>query len=352
MNTKNYLSILLLMLVPVLANAQKHIQDAFEKIEKSTSILPSVSTSEEHDSNGRAISETRYVGFKVGSLKNGLTNILQDAFEKDKGKAKTAFINTSPDAPRNHYQIVQKNSPAIILGNKPNSSYLILTFPDKDHPGYRFAYAAEWWDANDPDDTNINEGFLVVAYGETPKAQTGFSPSFNMGNILNVDTAFYRMLPDTSWVGNMERIRELPKMEWPGIVIKDGPSLHWDKDSQQFKMTQTDGKAQDLPSTGSKGEWMANAIDHVEHLSNKDWHRLFGLITQKMIDKDNTEDDLIVAAGIILQLCKNAESLDEDEKGVCIVRLKNIAENFNDTYVGDLLMLSARKLNNSRGTKP
>ena len=244
------------------------------------------------------------------------------------------------------------HGPAIILGNKPNSSYLILTFPDKDHPGYRFAYAAEWWDANDPDDSNINEGFLVVAYGETPKAQTGFSPSFNMGNILNVDTAFYRMLPDTSWVGNMERIRELPKMEWPGIVIKDGPSLHWDKDSQQFKMTQTDGKAQDLPSTGSKGEWMANAIDHVEHLSNKDWHRLFGLITQKMIDKDNTEDDLIVAAGIILQLCKNAESLDEDEKGVCIVRLKNIAENFNDTYVGDLLMLSARKLNNSRGTKP
>ena len=49
---------------------------------------------------------------------------------------------------------------------------------------------------------------------------------------------------------------------------------------------------------------------------------------------------------LILQLCKNAESLDEDEKGVCIVRLKNIAENFNDTYVGDLLMLSARKLNN------
>ena len=48
----------------------------------------------------------------------------------------------------------------------------------------------------------------------------------------------------------------------------------------------------------------------------------------------------------ILQLCKNAESLDEDEKGVCIVRLKNIAKDFNDTYVGDLLMLSAKKLEN------
>ena len=346
MNTKKHLSILLLTLVPVLANAQKHIQDAFEKIEKSTSILPSVSTSEEHDSNGRVISETRYVGFKVGSLKNGLTNILQDAFEKDKGKAKTAFINTSPDAPRNQYQIVQKSSPAIILGNKPNSSYLILTFPDKDHPGYRFAYAAEWWDANDPDDSNINEGFLVVAYGETPKAQTGFSPSFNMGNILNVDTAFYRMLPDTSWVGNMERIRELPKMNWYGKGLGNGPVFYWDEDSQQFKMTQTDGRAQDLPSTDNKGEWMANAIDHVENLSNKDWHRLFGLITQKMFDNDNTEDDLIVAAGIILQLCKNAGSLDEDEKGVCIVRLKNIAKDFNGTYVGDLLMLSARKLGN------
>ena len=246
----------------------------------------------------------------------------------------------------------RKTVPPSSLAKSRNLPISSLLSPTRIIQDIVFAYAAEWWDANDPDDSNINEGFLVVAYGETPKALTGFSPSFNMGNILNVDTAFYRMLPDTSWVGNMERIRELPKMEWPGIVIKDGPSLHWDKDSQQFKMTQTDGKAQDLPSTGSKGEWMANAIDHVEHLSNKDWHRLFGLITQKMIDKDNTEDDLIVAAGIILQLCKNAESLDEDEKGVCIVRLKNIAENFNDTYVGDLLMLSARKLNNSRGTKP
>ena len=125
-------------MVPVLANAQKHIQDAFEKIEKSTTILPSVSMSEERDPNGKVINETRYVGFKVGSLKNGLTNILQDAYEKDRGKAKTAFINTSPDAPRVHYQIVQKNSPAIILGKKQKSSYLILTFPDKDHPGYRF----------------------------------------------------------------------------------------------------------------------------------------------------------------------------------------------------------------------
>lgn len=346
MNTKNYLSIFFLMMVPLLGNAQKNILDAFEKIEKSTNILPSISTSEERDSTGRVVSETRYLEFQVGSLKKGLTNILQEAYEKDKGKAKMAFINTSPHAPRTPYSIVQKNGHAISIGTKARSSYLILTFPDKNHPGYRYAYAAEWWDADNLDDPNTNEGFMVVAYGETPKTQTGFSPSINLENILNVDTTVFRMLPDANWAEQMGKIRDLPKMNWHGMDLKSGSVYYWDKDSQQFKMTPADDMPQILPNTGNNGEWMTSAIDHVEHLSNKDWHRLFGLITQKMIDKGNTEEDLIVAAGIILQLCKNAEALDEDEKGVCIVRLMNIAEDFNDTYVGDLLMLSARKLGN------
>ena len=83
-------------------------------------------------------------------------------------------------------------------------------------------------------------------------------------------------------------------------------------------------------------------------LSNADWHRFFGLLTQQMMDKVNkkSKEDLVVAAGIILDLCKNA-SLDEDERKIVANRLYQVAECFDsdeDLYIHDMLTLAARKV--------
>jgi hypothetical protein len=86
----------------------------------------------------------------------------------------------------------------------------------------------------------------------------------------------------------------------------------------------------------------------VSHLSNADWHRFFGLLTQQMMDKVNkkSKEDLVVAAGIILDLCKNA-SLDDDERKMVVNRLNQMTGYFDsveDEYIYDMLTLAAKKV--------
>jgi hypothetical protein len=106
---------------------------------------------------------------------------------------------------------------------------------------------------------------------------------------------------------------------------------------------------EDIPFDGNKDSWMALALQRgVSNLSNTDWHRFFGLLTQQMMDKVNkkSKEDLVVAAGIILDLCKNA-SLDEDERKIVANRLYQVAECFDineDSYIYDMLTLAARKV--------
>lgn len=344
MKTKNLLLALLTMTVPMAADAQDNVLKAFEKIEKSTSVHPSYSKNEVRDSTGRIVSSTYYMGFKIGSIKNGLPNLLQEAFDKDKDKAKTAFIITSPNAPRPHYQIVQKGGNSISLGNKNGSSYFILTYPDNEHQGYRHAYAAEWWDAGDPNDPNIKEGYTVIAYGETPLPQYGALPSMKMDGTYGMDTTVLRMLPNSDWVEQVEKIKDRHIPDLSKMRVLDGKTFSWDLPSQQLRIVPFDGKPHNLPSTGNMDEWVASAIDHAENLSNSDWHRLFGIITQKMTEGEHSDEDLVVAAGIVLQLCKHADQLDKDEKAVCASRLKNIVKKFTDPYIRDMINLSAKKL--------
>ena len=68
------------------------------------------------------------------------------------------------------------------------------------------------------------------------------------------------------------------------------------------------------------------------------------------MDKANkgAKQDLVVTAGIILDLCKNANQLDADEREVSARRLVDVADHHFDQneYIYDLLMLGAKKLRN------
>ena len=63
---------------------------------------------------------------------------------------------------------------------------------------------------------------------------------------------------------------------------------------------------------------------------------------------DKSTEDLVVTAGIILDLCNNADQLDADERQVSARRLTDIAQHHFDSdkhqYIYDLLMLGAKKL--------
>ena len=112
-------------------------------------------------------------------------------------------------------------------------------------------------------------------------------------------------------------------------------------------------KPHDIPYTDID-TWMNQAMNNVKHLSNSDWHRFFGLLTEKMIKRANKEstEDMVVAAGIILDLCKNADQLDADEREISARRLQEVADHYftsdKDQYVNDLLLLAAKKLKNEK----
>ena len=117
---------------------------------------------------------------------------------------------------------------------------------------------------------------------------------------------------------------------------------------QRFRW-QADTVPTDIPFSGSVESWMSKALNNIKHLSNSDWHRFFGLLTEKMMDRNNKEsaEDMVVAAGIVLDLCKNADELDEDERAVSARRLERVANALKgNQYVYDLLMLGAKKLLN------
>ena len=69
-------------------------------------------------------------------------------------------------------------------------------------------------------------------------------------------------------------------------------------------------------------------------------------MTHHMLERkdDDSYENLVVAAGIILELCKNATPLDADERAISARRLEQVAANFKDQYIHDILILGAKKL--------
>ena len=157
---------------------------------------------------------------------------------------------------------------------------------------------------------------MVIAYGETPDSSDGTSPSFNFGSTFGVDTTALRMLPNTGWVEQIEKTKNMPILDMKQIEKFNGNPFYWDMQSKEWKALPNDGTPYHYTIPENKDEWLASAMDHVETLSNSDWHRLFGVITQKMTDGDISGEELVVAAGIVLQLCKHADQLDRYERAV------------------------------------
>lgn len=193
-----------------------------------------------------------------------------------------------------------------------NSTYYIANFNDKKHKGYRTCYAAEWSNADNPD---VYTAKLVYVYGQQPK--TAHS------------------------IASVGPPNHFATVSMPDVLGED-----------IFKKQLEDAfghQKEDIPFDGNKDSWMALALQRgVSNLSNTDWHRFFGLLTQQMMDKVNkkSKEDLVVAAGIILDLCKNAP-LDEDERKIVANRLYQVAECFDineDSYIYDMLTLAARKV--------
>ena len=318
-------AIVLMAIVPT-ASAQEQIKKMFQEV---TDELAGVTKVGEHntakvDANGIAI-ESKVITVKVERrYQPFLSEILRDAFRNE--ASKTSMFEEEMGGERleldsalvhdlglrRMWSIWRDEDDAVLIGSLKNSTYYIANFNDKKHKGYRTCYAAEWSNADNPEVYTVK---LVYVYGQQPKTAHG--------------------------IASVEPINIMGTASRPDVLGED-----------IFKKQLGDAfghQKEDIPFDGNKDSWMALALQRgVSNLSNTDWHRFFGLLTQQMMDKANktSKEDLVVAAGIILDLCKNAP-LDDDERKVVANRLHHVTDHFDineDSYIYDMLTLAARKV--------
>ena len=318
-------AIAMMAIVPT-ASAQEQIKKAFQEV---TDELAGVTKVGEHntakvDANGIAI-ESKVITVKVERRDQPFfSEILRDAFrneasktsmfEEEMGNEKleldSALVHDL--GLRRMWSIWRDEDDAVLIGSMKNSTYYIANFNDKKHKGYRTCYAAEWSNADNPD---VYTAKLVYVYGQQPKTAHGIA-SVDPINIIGIASR-------------------------PDVL---GEEIFKKQLEDAFGHQETD-----IPFNGNTETWMSLAMQRgVSHLSNADWHRFFGLLTQQMMDKVNkkSKEDLVVAAGIILDLCKNA-SLDDDERKIVANRLYQVAGCFDineDLYIHDMLTLAAKKV--------
>ena len=319
-------AIAMMAIVPT-ASAQEEIKKAFQEV---TDELAGVTKVGEHntakvDANGIAI-ESKVITVKVERrYQHSVSETLRDAFRNE--ASKTSMFEEEMGGEkleldsalvhdlglRRMWSIWRDEDDAVLIGSMKNSTYYIANFNDKKHKGYRTCYAAEWSNADDPD---VYTAKLVYVYGQQPKTAHGIASVDYPLNIMGIASR-------------------------PDVLGED-----------IFKKQLEDAfghQKEDIPFNGNTETWMSLAMQRgVSHLSNADWHRFFGLLTQQMMDKVNkkSKEDLVVAAGIILDLCKNA-SLDDDERKIVANRLYQVAGCFDineDLYIHDMLTLAAEKV--------
>ena len=241
---------------------------------------------------------------------------------------------------RKQWSVWREDAEPVLIGGMGNSTYAIANFDDKKHPGYRTCYAAEWTATADPD---VYKAQLVYVYGRKPddKQTVNYFGSVKWPR-KGFDIPGGAVEMPNAWKNRIEELRA------DTIFVDSLPRNIFD-----YALSRKLAKRMspnDIPYNGDMKSWMNEAMNNIKHLSNSDWHRFFGLMTQKMMDRSNKEsaEDLVVAAGIILDLCKNADQLDNDEREISARRLEDIAQHYFDSdktqYIYDLLMLGAKKL--------
>lgn len=306
---KNVVTILTLILLALptslraeeeYVGSEERIQRAFELIANAKGIEHSVNNYVQRDDKSldKLLEQTEIHNFRIGRANFKLLDKLQEVFTSLDSHVLLLSIYTSfnPIQYSTRQRLSIKTSKGdIIIGERPRSSYAVAIYQDPENKDFRTVYAVEWWETDDKD---IRQGILIRTYGEKVKKREG---DVDAGSLFNNGV--------------------------PGTA-----SSH------------------SIPFDGSNlKEWMNRAINNLGNLESDDWLRLFGLLTQKIEDdapKDKVDkENLVLASGIILQLCK-AAPIDDDEREICSKRLNILATKImkHSMYVGDTLRLAAGKL--------
>jgi len=340
----------LLALIPT-SSAQKQIKEAFADIEKYSGVTKTGEQVTSYmDVNGIAV-ESKVVTIKVKGRNayRAVFDKVKEAFDKEGKKSSWAVVEDGFEGIeidsaaihdlglRSMWSIWRERTQPILIGNMKNSTYRLQNFDDEKHPGYRTCYAAEWSKSDSPD---IYTAQLVYVYGRKPEAELGLTEDKPLNYSATVKWPNDQLNDAIKRAKQLQRQHMTFGIDTAHVVPKE--FREWMKTIDKTKMLQ------DIPFDGDMPTWMNKAMNNVKHLSNSDWHRFFGLLTQQMIDRANkdSKEDMVVAASLILDLCKNAP-LDDDERKVAANRLVQVSEYFDNDknyYIFEMIELARKKI--------
>ena len=311
------LFIVALLALPLGAQAQSRLEAMFQKIANTKGIELSTSHNimkDEKNPNVNAESTVIY-DVRIGRPNFNLLHDLQEAFRQET-EAATLYTCFNPfeGSTRQQWSIQTKQGSDIRVGQHPNSSYAVAVYLQKlnetTYSNNRIVFAAEWWDT---DDKNIKQARLIRSFGEKPQRTMRTTLSYTNG----VPSQDNQMHGHVNYIYN--------KLAADSVV-----SIPFDPNN--------------------KNAWANVAMRNIGRLSNSDWHRLFGLLTEQTIGYAHRNDtkgkeELVVAVGLILDLCKNAP-LDEEERNICARRLDKVHFELGveNAYARDMLRLSKQRL--------
>lgn len=295
MKSKNLMVAMMLMLSATAANAQQHVQKAFEALLNENRIEIKTQHSLEKDpETGKKEGEMDVYDFEFPSPTSKQQQLVKDverAFDKDKEEAYTLSSGNYGD--NVSLAVGDGKNVGVGLGNIKGSRYIYACFLDKDDPEkkYRYAYAMEWVEKEKKITVR-----LVKTYATTMQ---------------------YR--------SKTKKTRK---------IIINGEEINMDGNSFSF--------GNGFPFNGNS-VFSSDSIFISSEKSSESWLSEFNTYKNLFLKKSNGTAASHYAT-YIYKLCKNAKPLDDAEKNMVakeIMKLKNKTE---DEFIQNLFDMSIERL--------
>lgn len=349
-----------LLLTSTWCAAQSHIMQVFQQIQERKDIEMLATR---YANNG--VDHSWYGRFQTDTSKDDLINLVKEAFLADQDQAYqfySVFEPTEQADRRATWSIQMVDGDSQLMGTMPGSSFAVVCFASPSDTNRRTAYACEWWETTKPGRYEVR---LVESYCPRPSRNSpSLSPLLNDSTLrdlsININGASFDVALLDSLVNGNELTRIYPGMNVDSLLNAHGLDKKFTNTSIEkingdnvqdffsgFPRRHPDGLA--ISSSADTKKWVLKAYSQVRHLNSSDWFRLFSLLTRMLSEDKGSDNDRVVAAGMVLDLCKNVppEILnDKDERELCISQLHTVSSLYQkkDKYVHDILELSARKI--------
>ena len=295
MKSKSIILTAMLMALPSALMAQENIEKAFKALLNEENVEIKTQHSLERDpETGKKTAQADVYDFVVSSP-TALSRIkaIQKAFEKDKETAYQLRTVSHPGSDYMSLAVGDGKSQSVAIGKIKGSDYIYACFLDKDDPEkkYRYAYAMEWLEKDKK--TQVR---LAITYAITQKyrqSKNRVSTFMINGKGISLD----------------------------GNGISFGNGFPFDKNS-------------------------VIGVDSVflnREISSESWLSEFNNYKNLFL-KNPTGSTASYYATQIYGLCKDAKSLEKDEKTMVAREIAKLKTSTNDDFIKQLFDMSIKRL--------